>query len=68
MMRNDFSGELSRMAAIFCFTRQDGGDEQSNEDERADLFKASGFGGVVVNLFGNNLRGDNAVEQPAGRQ
>lgn len=42
--------------------RQDGRDKQSNEDKRTNLFNAAGFGGVVVDVFGNNLCGDNAVE------
>ena len=50
------------VTATFRFARQDGGNQQSGEDERANLFEASGFSGVVVDLFGNDLCGDNPVE------
>jgi hypothetical protein len=56
------------VAAAFLFIWKDGGDEQSDEDQCTDLFKASGFSGMVVNLFSNNLRSEDTVKQPAGRQ
>jgi hypothetical protein len=52
------------MTAALLFTGEDGGDQDAGEDQRADLFEASGSGGVVLDMLNHHIRRQNPVEQP----
>jgi hypothetical protein len=56
------------MAAAFLFAGQYGGEEQSGEQQRANLMEISGGCRIVMDVFDNLRAGQNPVEQPSGGQ
>jgi hypothetical protein len=53
---------LMGVAAAFLFARESGGEQDSDEQQGAELFKTADLFGVAVHLFGQGLHGGQTVE------